>query len=246
MRNGKQNWRLPAMLLGLWLAGCGGGATKEGAPPAEAEAVPAAGDIKRRLASSLPKVGEYLPPQDGGRIEIAPPAGWKTLPRGTLIAGFYQEKANKLPRITVDAQPANLTGLTSATPENADELAQRMATILSRQSKAVQEPPKPIMLGDTIFARHVRLAKHAGSPAVIQSLQTVRDGRLYTVELFCEVNASRAEEYESSLTAWRDHGYAVAANLRFIAEEASSEPAADTLPESPANGVEPEKASPSP
>lgn len=224
-------WNAVYLALACSLApvgvGCGGGAENRGVEAngqSETEAAPTKGSLKRRASASLPKIGDYLPPQDAGQVEIAGPAGWKTLPRGAFVAGFYKDKANALPRITVDAQPANLAGFTAATEANADDLAKRMAAILSRQSKAIQEPPRPIVLGETVYARHVRLAKYAGSPAVIQSLQTVQNGRLYTVELFCEVEASRADEYEASLTKWRDYGYAVAANLRFK----GSEPAADS------------------
>jgi hypothetical protein len=218
------------------LPGCGGKPDSAAANSESTEAAPAAGSLKRRATASLPKVGDYLPPQDAGQLEIAGPAGWKTLPRGAFVAGFYKEKANELPRVTVDAQPANLAGFTSATEGNAAELAKRMAGILARQSKAVQEPPRPIVLGDTVYARHVRLAKYAGAPAVIQSLQTVQNGRLYTVELYCEVESPRAEEYEASLTKWRDYGYAVAANLKFLGgspEAGAESPGETSAPETP-------------
>lgn len=225
---------MPVMLV-LLLAGCDGDAAKKGAASGDAEAVPTADGLKRRAASSLPKIGDYLPPQDGGQIEVAPPAGWKTLPRGAFVAGFYKEKQNELPRITVDAQPAAL-GIDEASPENAEELAKKLTSAINRQSKSVQEPPRPIVLGETVFIRHVRLAKHGGSPAVIQSLQTVKNGRLYTVDLFCDVEAARADEYEGSLKKWRDQGYAVAANLKFHSPggDPSTTPAGESPPASEA------------
>jgi hypothetical protein len=237
---------LVSSVLLVVLTGCGGGDAEPGAAPGTSEATSSAGgSLKHRAKSSLPKVGQYLPPQDGGQLEIAGPEGWQTLPRGAFVAGFYKEKANELPRITVDAQPANFANLTNATEQNADELAKQMAAVLSRQSKAVQEPPRPIVLGDTVYARHVRLAKYAGSPAVIQSLQTVKNGRLYSVELFCDVEAPRAEEYEASLTKWRDYGYAVAANLRFLGGDSATEsPAESTPPESAPGEAAPAESAP--
>ena len=55
----------------LTLLGCG-----ESAEP------PAAKSANRQIeASSLPALGEYTPPLDGGRIEIAGRAYWELLPR---------------------------------------------------------------------------------------------------------------------------------------------------------------------
>jgi hypothetical protein len=222
--------------LTMALVGCGDEAADKRVASSDTQAAPAGGNLKHRAASSLPKIGDYLPPQDGGTLEVASPAGWKVLPRGAFVAGFYKTKQNELPRITVDAQPANLGGITDATEENAEALTKKLAAIIGRQSNAIQEPPRPIVLGETVFVRHVRLAKHGGSPAVIQSLQTVQNGRLYTVELFCEVEAARGDEYEGSLKKWRDQGYAVAANLRFLKPntEPAAEPATEPSTEPPA------------
>lgn len=210
-------------LLGLALAGCGGG---DGGESASGNGSAETGtSIKRRTAGSLPKVGDYLPPLDDGRIEIAAPADWKPLPRQpSFVAGFYKTKVSELPRITVlsEEPPADAAGDT--TEENVDALAAQLAKQLPREQKTVQEPPKPIILGDTVFARHVRLAKFSGSPAVIQSLQTIRGGRMYSVEMIAEVEASRADEYEASLKRWRDIGYAVAANLKFSGGAPAAEP----------------------
>ena len=67
-----------------------------------------------------------------------------------------------------------------------------------------------------MFVRHVRQASlGAGTPCVVQSLQTIRGGRLYTVELLVQIDAAHADRYGKTLTESRDYGYAVAAHLKF-------------------------------
>jgi hypothetical protein len=54
------------------------------------------------------------------------------------------------------------------------------------------------------------------------------------VELIADIDAPRAEQYETSLTKVRDLGYAVAANLKFTGGGSSTE--APTEPAPPAAG----------
>jgi hypothetical protein len=226
-------WKAAGLALIVGLAGCSDRGASDGAKSGDGDGAVAESGIKHRSAKSLPEVDEYLPPLGTAGIEIAPPAGWKLLPRGsTFLAGFCKEKANELPRITVADQPATVPGIDEVTAANAESFCQKMTANIKREGKSVQEPPRPIMLGDTIYARHVRLAMHNDTPAVIQSLQTVTGGQLYSVDLFCTVDSPRAEEYDASLTKWRDYAYAVAANIRFgsatSSESAGEEPASDT------------------
>jgi len=232
---GQACWPVACLAIAcLSFSGCGseGGGGK--ASPAGAEK--SAGAIKRRAADKLPAVGDYLPPLDEGRIEIAPPAGWNTMPRDVLyLARFVQGKVSELPRITVTAWDTPLPEITELTEANAGQLAAELVSQLKKDKKTVPEPPKPIILGETLFLRHVRRARLAsGGEVVVQALDTVRGGRIYTVELFADINAPRGEEYEASLTNVRDFGYAVAANLKFPSSESSaSEP---TEPSPPAAG----------
>jgi hypothetical protein len=225
------------ILGGLLLAGCGkGGGTSAG--PAQ----PQNGDsqVKRRAAADLPAVGDYLPPQDdgGNKIEIAPPADWKPMPRDArFLARFVKGNVSELPRITVEAWDSPVPEITELTEENADRLAAALVKQLKQDKKTVPEPPRPIVLGDTIFLRHVRRARlPSGGHVVVQALETVRGGRIYTVELIADIDAARAEEYEASLKKWRDFGYAVAANLKFggAGETTTETPAPEPSAESPA------------
>ncbi|MCX7427358.1 MAG: hypothetical protein NTW96_17225, partial [Planctomycetia bacterium] len=56
---GRVVWSLAPLVL--LLLGCGG---------SDGTATP------DRTAESLPELGDYLPPLDDARVEVAPPAGW--------------------------------------------------------------------------------------------------------------------------------------------------------------------------
>src|SRR5262245_61207688 len=199
------------LLLLLACTGCGGGS----APAAGTQS-----ELIRRDVASLPAIGDYLPPVDDGKLEAAPPVGWNVMRRGrTFLIGFAKGKASELPRIVINAgqppegSPTTLTEASAAAFAALQDQELRAAAKLG--TKRLDEYNRPIVLGGTVFIRHVRQATLADAPCVIQSLQTIQNGRLYTVELIAEIEAARAEEYEKSLAKWRDFGYAVAANLKF-------------------------------
>lgn len=207
-----------SITLGI-LAGCSGDSSSKTAKPGSKNGTAEVSEsgYKKRSASELPGVSEYLPPLDDGRIEIAGPAGWKPLSRSSkYLTGFVEGKASDLPRIVVTADEPPAPNLGNTTEENAKVLATLLdAQLRKDRTKRIPERCLPIVLGDTTFIRHVRLASLGGDPAVIQSLQTIRGGRMYTVELICAVNAADGREYVKSLTDKRNYGYAVAANLKF-------------------------------
>ncbi|MEX2176093.1 MAG: hypothetical protein WD872_17155 [Pirellulaceae bacterium] len=211
---------LTAALCGCWLAGCGSSPVGPAAGEGQAAA-----DYKHRPADDLPAIGDYLPPLDLDRVEVAGPQDWTPLRRSSkYLTGFVHGKTSELPRISVHAADAPQAATADTTIGNAADLAALLDKQLqSDASKQVPEGCYPIVLGETPFVRHVRLAKMGGNPVVIQSLQTVQEGRLYTIELICDVNASDRREYRASLTEFRDQAYAVAANMRFGASEAAEE-----------------------
>lgn len=245
----RAEWSLGYLAVAsLLFTGCGSGDGGGKAGPTAGEK--SAEGIKRRPADKLPTIGEYLPPLDDGRIEIAPPAEWKPMPRDArYLARFVRGKVSELPRITVTVWDTPLPEITELTEANAGQLAAELIAQAKKEKKTVPEPHKPIYLGDTLFLRHVRRAKLAsGGNVVVQALDTVRGGRIYTVELIADIDAPRAEDYEASLTKVRDSGYAVAANLKFTGGEVSStEAPTETSP--PAEGEvkdKPAEANPNP
>jgi hypothetical protein len=220
------------LALASAVPGCGGGGSESAAPAAKEQ--PAESTIKRRPADKLPAVGEYLPPLDDGKIEIAPPKEWNTMPRDArYLARFVAGKASELPRITVTAWDSPLVEVSDLDEANAALLTAQLIQEMKRDKKTVEEMPKPIYLGETLFVRHVRRAKMpSGDNVVVQGLDTIRSGRIYTIELIALIDAPRAEDYETSLTKYRDQAYAVAANLKFGGETAP--PAAIAPSETPA------------
>ena len=224
-----------ALSLGLLCLGCD--AKPEASPQAnegqvEEAAEPQQGAIKRRTVDDLPEVAEYGPPLDDSRLEVAPPISWSALPSSNLfLAGYSKEKTEELPKIHVTVAPSPVGNMMTLHEEDADEVAKTLEAELKAENpkRRIEEPCKPIILGDTVFIRHVRLAKLRGTPCVIQSLQTIQHGRLYGVDLIAAVEGRDPLKYESSLTKYRDYGYAVGANLKFRAPP-SAAPAAAPAP----------------
>lgn len=224
-----------ALSLGLLCLGC---YSKPDAAPQADEVVeeaadPQQGAIKRRTVDDLPEVAEYGPPLDDSRLEVAPPIGWSALPSSNLfLAGYSKEKTEELPKIHVTVAPSPVGNMATLHEEDADEVAQTLEAELKAENpkRRIEEPCKPIILGDTVFIRHVRLAKLKGTPCVIQSLQTIQHGRLYGVDLIVAVEGRDPLKYESSLTKYRDYGYAVAANLKFRTPPSAASPAAAPAP----------------
>lgn len=226
-------------LVLLALSGCGD--PDRASTSSNKDEPSAAATIKRRTADSLKPIGDYLPPLDDGKIQIAPPAEWNTMPRDArYLARFVKGKASELPRITVTAWDSPLLEVSDLDESNAGLLTAHLIKEMKRDKKTVVEMPKPIILGDTLFVRHVRRAKlPSGDNVVVQGLDTIRAGRIYTIELIALIDAPRAEQYEASLTKWRDYAYAVAANLKFGAETAP--PATEAPPATPAESPPQEK-----
>ena len=223
---------LTSITIATLAAGCGtrGGVVEE------------PGDIKRREIASLPAVGEYLPPIDDGKLTVAPPEGWNMMPRGRLfLLGFAKGKPSELPRIMINAEEPPRDAPSDLTEENAAEFAKQQDAELEHAAqsgkKKVHEFHLPIVLGDNVFVRHVRQASvGSGVPCVIQSLQTIRGGRLYSVELLVQIDPQHVDRYGEALTQYRDFAYAVAAHLKLPPSATKPTPAdsGETNPELPA------------
>jgi hypothetical protein len=203
---------------------------------------------KHRDIASLPAVGEYLPPIDGGEVSVAPPVDWNVLPRGrTFLLGFAKGKPTELPRIVINAEEPPAEAPLDLTEENAAAFAEQQDAALQHAAKTgkkkVHEFHLPIVLGENVFVRHVRQASLGkGVPCAVQSLQTIRGGRLYTVDLLVPIDPQRADEYGEALTEYRDYGYAVAAHLKFASPIEPAKPieSGETNPEVPAKETNPE------
>ena len=198
------------LMLGIPLClGCGGDAATEDPIEGDTEEVAVeetetAGAIKRVAASKLPPLGDPLPALDGGRmVNLAGPKDWDPLPRDNKhLARFSTDKKspNDLPRILVTADDSGDFS-DDVTEDNVAEFANSLTA-----GKKFVEPPKPIIIGDNVYARYVTQAKKGSRVVERQVLETVFDGRRYAITL---------EVYKEHLIKNRDFAYAVAAGIKF-------------------------------
>ncbi|MGI8977607.1 MAG: hypothetical protein ACR2FY_00120 [Pirellulaceae bacterium] len=209
------------------LSGCGGDSGEPSSArvkDAEGEAETSGNEIKRYDLTDLPPVDEPLQrPLDGGRLALCPPADWGFFSQANYLVVFAKGKVSELPRMTVAAADSP-HGADDTNEKNAIALAKSIQRKLVKDKKVVREKPKPVMLGYTVWVRHVRQVPQGGSPCAVQSLQTVRDGRLYTLEMFSEAKDDSPASMAAAVNAnkVRDIAYAVAANAKFTKEAAAS------------------------
>ncbi|MHB8899711.1 MAG: hypothetical protein ACYC6Y_13265 [Thermoguttaceae bacterium] len=202
-----------AGLTGAFLPflGCGKPARPAAAPPAPVRQAPAA---------SLPALGDYMPPLDDGRIEIAGPAGWELLPRKRdYVVLFKADSPDDYPLILVKA--ADASG--SLTAENAAAFA-----------KTLGPSAEPLVVGKWIGALQSKRGKEPGSiNGILEQLlfTTVVGDRAYTFEL--RTRQGRVAEFQDTL-------FAVVAGLRQVGADAPAGgggPAPDQAPpEGPKQG----------
>lgn len=220
-------YRLIFLLL-FALSGCGGDAAStpaispslthsESAPPttSSASAAPAAAvlEIHQVSADNLP-IGDYLPPLDGGRVEVPIPSGWTPLPRESkYLARFFKNDKNGLPRIEITAEDKSYGDIDTVSDANVIQFATAVAEDLKSQGKKLLEPVLPMMLGPTSCARYVvkvELVMPQGS--VIAERQTLiarHNGRTYNIQLLVLPN---------KLLTDRDAAYAICAGMKFSSQ----------------------------
>ena len=228
------------LLAGLALPlvfGCGGG----GKPAANVPDGEGGGDsaegIKKYDITDLPPVDEPLPrPLDGNRLEICPPADWKFSSQANYLVVFAKGKVSELPRMTV-AVTESPFGKDDTTEENALELAKKIQSKLDKDGKRIREKTKPVNLGGRVWVRHVRQSSQSGTPCAVQSLQIVRDGRLYSLDATAAAKDDSPASLAAAVRSVRDIAYAVAANAKF-ANESSGSPSTPTAEDKPAKSTE--------
>jgi len=170
--------------------------------------------------ASLPALGEYSPPLDSGRIEIACPEGWELAPRlKNYVALFRGGSGDQYPMILVKATDSTTGPLTA---DAAVAFASSLADDGSAQAAAI---------GDRAGALQRKRSKDPGSvDQIIERLlfTTVIGQRTYTVEL--RTRHGRLENLQDTL-------FAVVGGMREIGAAAAEAPEA-AAPE----GTEEEKA----
>ncbi|MCB1104276.1 MAG: hypothetical protein KDK74_06040 [Cephaloticoccus sp.] len=184
-------------------------------PESKPAELPVATEIKRVDASGF-TLGEYLPPLDAGKIEIAVPDGWKPLPRDSkyVVRFANVNSGGGLPRIEVIVEESSLGGIADLTEDNVIDFASAVGKHLQESGTAVIEPPLPMVIGSVPCARyvsHLKLKIGEGTLLVErQTLALLHGGRLYQINLLVEVD---------QLVESRDAAYAICAGIRFPDEQ---------------------------
>lgn len=189
----------------------------------DAESNPSAADASssspveiRRIAADNLAVEAYMPPLDGGRVEVAPPQGWRPLPRDSKhLVRFYKDNRNALPRIEMLVEEGPIGGIADGTDENLPKLAAEVARELDDKGTAVLERPLPMVIGKMPCVRYVSNLRLKLRETTIlaerQTLIVLHDGRRYIINVLVLPNL---------LSEGKDPAYAVCAALRFPEPEA--------------------------
>ncbi len=223
----------------VWLAvllpvvgGCGGCSGGGSAPKG-----PAAKGTAKVPTQKLPQLGDYLPPLDRDRLELAPPEGWYVPSASSqYVVRVQKSDKDKYPSVTVTAEEYDDQGIQNVSEGNVNEFAAQVADAVNKDKSAVQ----PRKIGDFVgvaYAKRAKIRQPVTRILDVLYLETVVAGRKYRFELRSE---------EGSLDKDRPYLYAVVSGARFL--QADSEPKQEPAPEpepepkeKPAKDAEPDE-----
>ncbi len=230
------------VLLVTGISGCGGPAGRGGGAGGDAKAP----KTRKISTANLPQLADPMPPVDEGRLEIAPPKKWHIPPRNPKwLARFQADPGSPYPMIFVTVDSAE--NLFHVTRDNLDELAEQVRKELRADpdTKQLAAGVQPVTIGDFRGVLYRRWGRTSGRVMERWMLETVANGRRYTVEL--RAREGLAEEYQPQL-------FAVASGMKFsqgdsggsgiMAVEETPEPEAepDEATEKPADAAKEDEA----
>lgn len=142
-------------------------------------------EVPRLVSGRLPELGDYLPPLDDGRLELAPPKDWVVAPRSSeYIVRFQAEAGSTYPSVLVEANPSER--FKTVTPENLEAFAKSVAAEL--EAAGAKTTVKMGRLGNLNGVTYTRRAKVKGDfGGIVERLffDTVVGERRYKFELRC-------------------------------------------------------------
>ena len=219
-----------AVLLAV-VAGCGRDSDR-GSGPKRSTA-----EATRKLPTEkLPKLGDYLPPLDKDRLELAPPGGWHVPSASSqYVVRVQKSYKEKYPSVTITAEDCEDQSVQNVSEDNVKQFAAQVADAVNKDKSTVQ----PRRIGDFVgvaYAKRAKIRQPVTRILDVLYLETVVAGRKYRFELRSE---------EGSLDKDRPYLYAVVNGARFL--EAAPQPTQEELPQAEAEPKqEPDKQSPKP
>ena len=223
----------------LFLAGCGastpdpansGPANPSASASPDAPLVDETGVVREVAADTLP-IGDYMPPLDGGRVELAVPEGWSVPSRDSRYVVKMLKSSTSFPKLIVTSSADDWSGISELNADNVGDFAKAVAERLASAEKKIEviEPVIPMVLGDRPVARYVRRTRFKGSSKTVtverQILVTLGAGQVYEIDLQSPVG---------KIKVYRDAAYSVAASMKFKSAEPSSEAPKSEAPKSEA------------
>ncbi|MGE0606692.1 MAG: hypothetical protein AB7O62_06155 [Pirellulales bacterium] len=214
---------LTAAAIAIGLAGCGDSSP----PPTETRPAspakqPAKAGISQATKDEIGRQGDYLPPLNDRRVEIAVPQDWVPAPRDKkYVVQFIPRVGASYPRIMVKAKSA--AGRAELTSQSAGEFAAEFREEFARAgddeedddaAAASQPAVRPLKIGDRYWVETVRKAHAKNVPLERWILATIVGDQRYTLEL---------RVYVGRLDESRPQALAVAHSLR-PAATATAEP----------------------
>jgi len=164
-------------------------------------------------AAELPELADSLPPLDGRRIEVAPPAGWQVPPRSSKwIVRFKQHADSSYPTILLTA-----VDYPDVPDVSAEADLKKFATLVAEAEKVPEA--RPVEIGQFVGVAYRKRGKEPGTiSSVVERffLSTVVAGRKYTLEL---------QTREGTLSTTRPSLMAVAKGIKFLDADAPGQPA---------------------
>jgi len=146
--------------------------------------------------------------QNGEKVTLQSPAGWKRLPRDSDYVGrFYPEVASALPRIDVSLDTHSYK-TQEITRETIHAFRDEVAGELASQDIDPIEPPLSMVLGDQLAVRYVRGGRWKGGAIERQIIHVKVGKNFYKVEL------AVLGFPEGEIVKFRDQGYTVAASIK--------------------------------
>jgi hypothetical protein len=165
-------------------------------------------------AAELPALGDYLPPLDNDRIEVAPPEGWYVPPRSSAyVLRVQKDMKSNYPSIIITAEDYDAADIVDVSGDNVRRFGDRVAAALKKERSAV----RTVEVGGFVgvgYGKRGKVSTPVTTILELACLETVVAGRKYRIELRSE---------EGSLEEDEPYLLALAGGIRFLQAESHDE-----------------------